>query len=229
MSKKVSHPSDETIYSIHKTLNVFSIEDFQKEYLLLIRKVFGISAAAAKLYQHIYESEKVDKFVYVDQKELKKKFAGRKKMDVSAAFSELIANGLISESGEEMLFCMHPEQSFDPVKYESIKFTFTIAKKLALTAGEDDVEYTEVEEQDTIKESAGKDIEEIKLFLKETFAFTDNELEKMNEAFNNKNINSEIFYKKIEEWKVAMPSNSTKAQKKNYLSACLLNEEWKVK
>ncbi len=227
MNKKSTRSTDETAYSIHKTLNVFSLEDFQKEYLLLIRKVFGISAAAAKLYQHVYQAEQVDNFVYIDQKELIKSFSKGKKIDIPAALSELIDNGLVTESGQDRLFCMNPEEAFDPLKHEKIKLTFTIEKKLAITEEE---KTAKGKEEADAKESiavrkAGKN-EELKTFLKEEFEYTDKELKEINEVFVNESLTSKKFYKKIEEWKTAMPRNSTKAQKKNYLSACFLNEEW---
>lgn len=225
MNKK-ANPKEENVYSISKKMNVFSTKEFEKEYIRLISNVFGVSVTAAKIYKHIYLSEKIDKHVYVNDKDVANKFPSVNKTNFAKYMSELIVSGLVTESDESNLFCMNPEMPFDPDVHDNIKLTITIEKKSTIT--ESAVAETEASGK-PIANSKEEDKADMINFLKEKFIFSDEEITKIGEVFDNKNLNSKKFYAKISEWQSAMRPGSTDTQKKNYLSACLLNEDWSAK
>ena len=217
---------EENVYSISKKMNVFSVKEFEKAYIRLISSVFGVSATAAKIYKHIYQSEKIDKHVYISDKDITQKFPSINKKNIAQYMSELIMAGLVTESDESNVFCMNPEIPFDPDVHDNIKLTITIEKRLSIT--QSSVAECEASGK-PVANSKEEDKADMINFLKEKFIFSDEEITKIGEVFDNKNLYSKKFYAKISEWQSAIRPGSTDAQKKNYLSACLLNEDWSAK
>lgn len=212
----------DTIFSIRKNINVFSEKDFKKSYEQVMRKIFGISPLAFKIYQYAQQKDKDEEdLILLDRKEMARDFAATQER-VKAAMDELAASGLLVQSLEKNMFCLENNEGFDMEKYDNIQFVINISRKKTIDEGEANIRKRENDKQ----QASQKRLQGIHQYLRENFSFNARELSEMDTSLHSRQLTKEKFLKKMDKWLKGMPANITTNQKKNYISACIVNEEW---
>lgn len=220
MSKKsIKKSLDAGAYLLEKQVNVFSDAALKDEYFSLLKNIFGVSSLAVKIYNYAQTATKLDDYVILKEAEIAAALNIKNTDKISKAIKELLSSELITPAPSKELYCLASDKPFNEEKHDEILLTISIKKVSAI---QEDLEPEAIK----AKSPSGK-FEDLKEYLRLDFGYTDKDIKELEEVFTQEGLTKEKFFSKVEEWQRSMRADTTIAQKRNYISACLLNEEWK--
>lgn len=220
MSKKsIKKSLNAGAYLIEKNINVFSDQDLKKQYSSLLKNIFGISLFAVKVYDYAQKAEKLDEYVILKKDEIALALKLKTAEKIPKAIDELVSADLIAPGPTAELYCLAADKPFNEERNNEILLTISIKK---ITALQEDLEPEPIR---GIKPAKRNDV--LKDYLQQQYEYTEKELLELDEVFQHKDLTKEKFFERIKEWEKSMRDNITTVQKKNYLTACLVYEEWK--